>query len=71
MLPGTAWVAFAWIGASLGLSAYLRRVPSYTHAYGLIGALIVLLLWLYAISLVVLIGGLTDAHVGSLRAARG
>jgi membrane protein len=72
VLPGTAWAALAWVGASLGLSAYLRWVPSY-HAYGLIGALIVLLLWLYVISLVVLVGGLINAHVRlarPLRAAR-
>lgn len=72
LLPGTIVGAALWLIASLGLQAYLRHVDHYAFAYGSIGAVIVLLMWLYISSIAFLIGaevnsGL-DAPIGNVSA---
>jgi uncharacterized BrkB/YihY/UPF0761 family membrane protein len=45
-----------WYIATLGFGAYLRRFANYGEIYGSVGTAIALLVWLYLISLVVLVG---------------
>ncbi|CAN5751324.1 hypothetical protein BH23GEM6_BH23GEM6_13000 [soil metagenome] len=49
--------AALWLLASTGFRLYVANFASYSESYGIIGAVIVLLLWLYVTALVVLIGG--------------
>lgn len=46
-----------WLLATLGFRLYITNFSSYSETYGFIGAVIVLLLWMYLTSLVVLLGG--------------
>jgi len=50
-----------WIVLSLGFRIYLHYFDSYSKTYGSVGAIIVLLLWLYLTAMVILIGGVVNA----------
>jgi membrane protein len=49
--------AALWLIASFGFRLYVSNFASYSETYGILGAVIVLLLWLYVTGLVVLTGG--------------
>lgn len=57
IMPGAIFAALAGALASWLFSLYLRFAPSYSATYGSLGAVIVLMLWLYLMGLVILIGG--------------
>ena len=57
MTVGSAFAVVSIIITSLLFSIYLRFAPSYSATYGGIGAVIILMLWLYLMGVVVLIGG--------------
>lgn len=53
----------ALIIVSLLFSLYLRIAPSYSATYGGLGAVIVLMLWLYIVGFVILVGGVINAVI--------
>ncbi|HKP12509.1 MAG TPA: YihY/virulence factor BrkB family protein [Blastocatellia bacterium] len=64
--PGAVFAAVASAFASWLFSVYLRVAPSYSATYGSLGAVIVLMLWLYLIGLVILIGGEINNEIEKL-----
>lgn len=66
--PGAVFAAVGMIAVSLLFSFYLRVGPGYSATYGSLGAVIVLMLWLYLMGLVLLIGGEINCEIE--RAAR-
>jgi membrane protein len=50
--------------ASLLFSLYLRYAPGYSAAYGSLGAVIVLMLWLYILGLAIFLGGEVNSEIG-------
>ena len=61
--PGSAFGALLWFAASAGFRVYLRYSNAYTAIYGSLGALIILLVWLYVTGLAFLIGGEINANI--------
>jgi membrane protein len=61
--PGSAFGAFVWLGASIGFRIYLHFFDTYTVSYGSLGAVMILLAWLYATGLAFLIGGEINAVI--------
>jgi len=61
--PGSVVGVLAWVAASLLLRAYLHFFNTYSRTYGSLGAVMVLLLWLYLTGLAILIGGKINAEV--------
>lgn len=61
--PGALFAVVSLIIASLLFSFYLRFAPSYSATYGSIGAVVVLMLWLYLMGTVILIGGEINSEV--------
>jgi membrane protein len=59
--PGAITAIVLWIVLSLGFRVYLHYFDSYSKTYGSVGAIIVLLLWLYLTAMVILIGGIVNA----------
>ena len=60
---GSACAVLGWLLASLGFAVYVNRFGSYNATYGSIGAVIVLLTWMYVTGLFVLIGGEINAEI--------
>jgi membrane protein len=69
--PGSVVGVAAWVGASLLFRAYLQFFNTYRRSYGSLGAVMVLLLWLYMTGLSILLGGEINATIGQVRAEAG
>ncbi|MGH9574891.1 MAG: YihY/virulence factor BrkB family protein [Candidatus Acidiferrales bacterium] len=63
--PGSAFGTLLWLLVSVGFRVYLHFYNSYSHAYGSLGAVMILLAWLYIGGLALLIGGEIDAQAGA------
>ena len=61
--PGSLVAVIGWLLASLGFSFYVNNFGSYNAAYGSIGAVIVLLTWMYVSGFFVLLGGEINADI--------
>ena len=61
--PGSIISIPIWIGTSLAFSYYINNFGSYDKTYGSIGAVIVLLLWLYLSGFIILMGAEINAVV--------
>lgn len=55
--PGSAIGVVLWLVASVGFRIYLHFFNSYSATYGSLGAVIVLMLWLYITGFAILVGG--------------
>lgn len=68
---GVLVAAIAWAGVSIGFSVYLANFNSYNAIYGSIGAVIILMMWLYLSVWSILLGGAINAELDArMRAAR-
>ena len=56
VLPGAALATAMWFGATLFFGWYLKHFGEYNLIYGSLGVGIALLIWMYLVSLVVLVG---------------
>lgn len=65
--PGAAFAVAAFVVVSYLFSLYLRFAPSYDATYGSLGAVIVLMLWLYLMGLIVFIGGEINSELDKAR----
>ena len=54
--PGTLFVTVAWVPATLGFNFYVRHLVSYDRMYGALGAFVIVMVWVYLGSLILLIG---------------
>lgn len=61
--PGTVLAVIVWVAASLGFSYYVSNFANYSATYGSIGAIIVLLLYFFLSSLVLLFGAEVNAVI--------
>jgi membrane protein len=68
--PGAALGIILWIVASFGFRLYLRFFDSYSATYGFLGAVIILLLWLYLTGFAILIGAELNSVIEAEDAAR-
>lgn len=67
VLPGALFSTFGWLATSTLFSLYVTHFANYSKTYGSIGGIIVLLLWLYISSIIVLLGGELNAAIKEWR----
>jgi len=58
--PGSITAIILWVLATNGFRLYLNFFNNYDKTYGSLGAVIILMFWLYISALVILIGGLLN-----------
>ena len=63
ILPGTFFFSLFWMLGSWCFSLYLSNLNAYNKVYGTIGAVAILMVWLYYTSLIVLVGGEINSRV--------
>lgn len=66
IMPGVVLAMVAWLVVSIGFSAYVENVADYSVIYGTLGAVIVLLVWLYLTSFVLILGAEFNAALSDL-----
>lgn len=71
LTPGAVLAVAVWIATSLGFGYYVRNVADYGATYGSLGAVIVLLLYCYISSAVLLFGAEVNAVLQGRRTADG
>jgi membrane protein len=62
--PGAVFAVVAMAISSFLFSIYLGYAPSYSATYGSLGAVIVLMLWLYILGLAIFFGGEINSETG-------
>ena len=63
VLPGATLATVLWFGATLGFGWYVTRYANYAVIYGSLGAAIAVLVWLYLVSIVIMIGAEFNALI--------
>jgi len=66
--PGTVFVVLTMVIGSAVFNFYLRNFGSYPKFYGTMAGFIILMVWIYLASLILLIGAETDSVIERLRA---
>jgi membrane protein len=59
---GAAFSTVGWIISSVALSFYVDNFSNFSITYGSIGAIIVLMLWLYITAFIIVLGGEINAY---------
>jgi len=67
ILPGVALAMTAWLAASIGFSVYVENFADFSLIYGTLGAVIVLLMWLYLTSFILILGAEFNAALAFAR----
>ena len=71
LTPGSILAVVLWLLISFAFSLYLRFFDTYSNTYGSLGAVIVLLLWLYLTGTAILLGGEVNAVLENAAAEAG
>ncbi len=71
LTPGSVIGVVLWLLVSLGFRIYLHYFNSYNATYGSLGAVIILMLWLYFTGAAVLIGGEVNSEIENAAAKQG
>ncbi|MEK3884464.1 YihY/virulence factor BrkB family protein [Paenibacillus sp. PL2-23] len=69
-LPGALFATFGWIATSLLFQFYINHFGNYSKTYGSIGGIIILLIWLYISSIIIMLGGEINAALASSSSKR-
>ncbi|WP_419873469.1 YihY/virulence factor BrkB family protein [Candidatus Pristimantibacillus sp. PTI5] len=67
VLPGAVFATFGWIITSLAFQFYMNNFGNYTKTYGSLGGMIILLIWLYISSILIILGGEINATLASAK----
>ncbi|MHA6529849.1 YihY/virulence factor BrkB family protein [Paenibacillus sp. BAC0078] len=61
VMPGAMFATIGWITTSILFSLYVNQFSDFTKTYGSLGGVMVLLIWLYISSIIILAGGEINA----------
>lgn len=64
--PGSITAIILWVLVTNGFRLYLNFFNNYDKTYGSLGAVIILMLWLYLTALVILIGGALNSVIAEI-----
>lgn len=70
VIPGALFATLGWIVISLAFQFYINNFGNYSKTYGSLGGIIVLLIWLYMSSNIIILGGEINATLASARSEK-
>jgi membrane protein len=59
--PGAAFATVAWLLLTVGFGFHVSKLGSYDQTFGSLGTAVVLMVWMYAVAMILLIGGEINA----------
>lgn len=65
-IPGAIFTSVGWILTSTSFSYYVNNFGNYGKTYGSLGGIIVLLIWLYISSIIIILGGEINATLKNM-----
>ncbi len=68
--PGSVVAILLWVIFSVGFRVYLQYFNTYNKAYGSLGAVIILMLWMFLAGTAILIGGSINSVLADMREDR-
>jgi membrane protein len=71
LIPGAVVGVVLWLGATALFRLYLAYFDSYSKTYGSLGAMIVLMMWLYLSGVAILVGGEVNSEIRKAAAKAG
>jgi membrane protein len=63
LTPGSILATLLWLTASLGSKWYIAYMGSYTETYGVVGGVMILMLWFYLSGVALLLGAELNAEI--------
>lgn len=70
VMPGAMFSTIGWITTSILFSIYVNQFSDFTKTYGSLGGVMILLIWLYISSIIILVGGEINALLFNRRPIR-
>lgn len=67
IMPGIIFALFAWMMVSVGFSFYVEHFANYSVIYGALGAVIILLMWLYMTAVILILGAELNSALQTVR----
>lgn len=67
ILPGTVMSLISWLGVSMAFSFYVENFAHYSFIYGTLGAVIVLIVWLFLMAEILILGAELNAAIEKVR----
>lgn len=61
--PGAVIACLLWIAGSIGFAVYVQNFGSYNETFGSLGGVVILLMWLWLSSFIVLLGAEIDSEM--------
>lgn len=66
-LPGAIFASIGWVISSLAFSYFVNNFGNYSKTYGSLAAIVLLLIWLYMSSVIIMMGGELNATIKSIK----
>lgn len=70
LLPGALLTVVCWIGAIVVLRFYFSMAGGFAEAYGVFGAMLAVIFWIYVLGYILLLGGTVNAAIHGVLAPR-
>ncbi len=67
LMPGIVLTLLVWMIVSIGFSFYVENFANYSVIYGTLGAVIVLLIWLYLTAVILILGAELNAALATVQ----
>jgi membrane protein len=67
VLAGAIFTTVGWHIVSSGFSYYINHIGHYSAVYGSLGSVIVLMVWFYVVALLIILGGVLNSTLDSVR----
>jgi len=67
ILAGALFTTVGWHSVSWCFSYYVNHIGNYSAIYGSLGSIIVLMVWFYVVALLIILGGVLNSTLDSVR----
>lgn len=68
--PGALFAGLLWLPCTLGINFYVSHVASYDKTYGTLATFVILMVWIYVLSLITLTGAEINSELWKMQAER-